>query len=403
MSGSGAVLLLAAFVGGGFAGIARAAEPAPVALNPAGDRITDATIARDRATMENLGRRLAAVDSSGSPAYVYARAQALAWLEVARDQYALNDRSGLVDDAFERASNLAAMLETRGAKLRPEFQSGGATPRIREDLWQMADSVKRTEAFRCVAVDVARLEVTLVRAGHETTVCRAEDPHPHAMAAAAGAARVRSLAAECILRVAIAPAPEPKPPTPEAAPAAVPAAKEVVQTALRRLGAFSNVHFDLGAETISLASASVLDSVATVMSSVPEIRATLIGHTDPRGSIAYNLALGQRRASAVRDYLVRRGVNAVRLSIGSQGKTALVAVGTSAHEYALNRRVEIQYSAPIDTRISVRRQEGDLQIEKSRPKAKAAAPHRKLKGVRKRVAGAAKKSGATAVKTPAPR
>lgn len=399
MSGSGAVLLLAAFVGGGFAGTARAAEPAPVAFNPVGDRITDAAIARDRATMENLGRRLAAVDSSGSPAYAYTRAQALAWLEVARDQYALNDRSGLVDDAFERASNLAAMLETRGVKLRPEFQSGGATPRIREDLWQMADSVKRTEAFRCVAVDVARLEVTLVRAGHETTVCRAEDPHPHAMAAAAGAARVRSLAGECILRVAIAPTPAPKSPTPEVAPAPVP---ETLQSALRRLGAFSNVHFDRNADTISVASASVLDSVAVVMRSVAEIRATLIGHTDPRGSVAYNLALGQRRASAVRDYLVRSGVNAARLSIGSQGKTALVAAGTSAHEHALNRRVEIQYSAPIDTRISVRRQEGDLQIEKPRPK-KPAAPHRTAKGLRQRAAGTSRKSGATAIKTPTPR
>jgi len=246
--------------------------------------------------MEGLGRRLAAFDSVAAPRRVYTRALGQAWLVLAREQYAMNDRSGLVDEAFGRASALAATLESRNMMLSPQSREIAGSPPIRPDLWKLADSLKRTEALRCVAEDVARLELTLVRAGHEATICRPADPHPYALAATAQGARVRTLADECVLHVAVARAPV-EAPLPETAPAPVP---EAVRAALVRLSALGNVHFDLNAETISAASATVLDSVVSVMGSVPQVRATLIGHTDPRGSVAYNLALGHRRASAVR-------------------------------------------------------------------------------------------------------
>ena len=365
------LLLLVALVATFPAGTGRA-ETTTSELTPSRWRITDSAIARDRAAMDGLGRRLAAFDSVAAPGRVYTRALAQAWLALAREQYAMNDRSGLVDDAFARASALAATLESRRMVLSPQAPDLAGSPPMRPDLWKLADSLKRTEALRCVAEDVARLEVTLVRAGHEATICRLEDPHPHALAATAQGARVRTLADECVLHVAVAAAPV-EAPLPETAPSPVP---EAVRAALVRLGALGNVHFDLNAETISTASATVLDSVVSVMGSVPQVRATLIGHTDPRGSVAYNLALGHRRASAVRDYLTQRGVDPGRLTIGSQGKTTLVAMGAGARDYALNRRVEIQYSGPIDAQLSVRRQEGDLQLERPRPRAPAAGPRR---------------------------
>jgi len=348
------------------------AQTATAELTPERWRITDPAIARDRAALDGLGLRLAAFDTVAAPGRLYTRALAQAWLTLAGDEYAMNDRSGLVDDAFARASALVATLESRHVMLSPQSREIAGSPSIRPDLWKMADSLKRTAALRCVAEDVARLEVTLVRAGHEATICRPEDPHPHALAATAQGARVRTLADECVLHVPVAAAPV-EAPLPETAPAPVP---EAVRAALVRLSALGNVHFDLNAETISAASATVLDSVVSVMGSVPQVRATLIGHTDPRGSVAYNLALGHRRASAVRDYLTQRGVDAGRLTIGSQGKTTLVAMGADARDYALNRRVEIQYSGPIDAQLSVRRQEGDLQIERPRPKAPAPGPKR---------------------------
>jgi outer membrane protein OmpA-like peptidoglycan-associated protein len=339
-------------------------------LTPERWRITDPAIARDREAMDALGRRLAAFDTVAAPGRVYTRALGNAWLTLARDQYAMNDRSGLVDVAFERAATITAALEARQMILSPQSGEIAGSPTVRPELWKLADSLKRTEALRCVAEEVASLELTLVRAGHEATICRPADPHPHALAATDQGTHVRTLADKCVLEVPVAVA-QVEAPLPETTPAPVP---EAVRAALVRLSAMGNVHFDLNAETISDASATVLDSVVAVMGSVREVRATLIGHTDPRGSVAYNLALGHRRASAVRDYLTQRGVDPARLTIGSQGKATLVAVGVDARDYALNRRVEIQYSGPIDAQLSVRRQEGDLQIERPRPKVPARVP-----------------------------
>ena len=348
------------------------AQTATRQLTPERWRITDPAIARDRAAFDDLARRFAAFDTVAAPGRVYTRASGQAWLALAREQYAMNDRSGLVDAAFERAASLAAVLESRKEMLRPTEHEVAGSPALRPDLWKMADSLKRTAALRCAAQEVAQLEVTLVRAGHEASICRASDPHPHAAAAVKQGTYVRNLAEECILHVAVAPA-KLEAPLPETAPAPVPA---VVQAAITRLSALGDVHFDLNGETISAASAVVLDSVIAVMNSVRQVRATLIGHTDPRGSVAYNLALGHRRASAVRDYLVRGGVDAGRFIIGSQGKATPVAYGADARDYALNRRVEIQYAGPIDKQLTVRRQEGDLQLERPRAKAPAAGPRR---------------------------
>jgi outer membrane protein OmpA-like peptidoglycan-associated protein len=366
-------LPVASFAG---TGLAQTATPE---LTPDRWRITDQAIARDRATFDDLGRRFAAFDTVAAPERIYTRASGQAWLALAREQYAMNDRSGLVEAALDRAASLAGVLESRHDMLKPQERELAGSPALRPDLWKMADSLKRTEALRCCAQEVAQLEVMLVRTGHEATVCRATDPHPHAAAAAQQATYVKNLADECILHVAVAEA-KVEAPLPETTPSALPA---VVQEAITRLSALGDVHFDLNGETISAASAVVLDSVIEVMNSVPQVRATLIGHTDPRGSVAYNLALGHRRASSVRDYLVRGGVDPGRFIIGSQGKATLVAYGAEARDYALNRRVEIQYAGPIDKQLTVRRQEGDLQLERPRVKSQATRVRRPTSGVKR--------------------
>jgi hypothetical protein len=121
----------------------------------------------------------------------------------------------------------------------------------------LSDSLKRTDALRCVAGDLGRLEVMLVRAGHEAKLCRASEPHPYATEAMGRAVQIRQRAAECLVPIA----PPPAPPLPMASPATPP---EHVEAALRRLGALSNVHFDRKADSISVASAAVLDSVADI-------------------------------------------------------------------------------------------------------------------------------------------
>ena len=67
-------------------------------------------------------------------------------------------------------------------------------------------------------------------------------------------------------------------------------------------------------------------------------RLTVEGHCDERGTREYNLALGERRANAVKDYLVAQGVSASRLSTISYGKERPVVLGSNEAAWAQNRR-----------------------------------------------------------------
>ena len=72
--------------------------------------------------------------------------------------------------------------------------------------------------------------------------------------------------------------------------------------------------------------------------STRSISATIEGHCDERGTREYNLALGERRANAAKNYLVSLGVPASRLSTISYGKERPVALGSNEAAWAQNRR-----------------------------------------------------------------
>lgn len=69
----------------------------------------------------------------------------------------------------------------------------------------------------------------------------------------------------------------------------------------------------------------------------------LEGHTDERGSREYNMALGERRANAVRDFLVLQGVRRSDLEVVSYGEERPMASGSNERAWSRNRRVEIKY------------------------------------------------------------
>ena len=70
----------------------------------------------------------------------------------------------------------------------------------------------------------------------------------------------------------------------------------------------------------------------------PNVRASIEGHADERGTREYNLALGERRANAARDFLAAQGVPANRLLVTSWGKERPVAAGSNEEAWAQNRR-----------------------------------------------------------------
>ena len=100
----------------------------------------------------------------------------------------------------------------------------------------------------------------------------------------------------------------------------------------------STVYFGYDQSTLTAEAQATLDRQAAFLKSNPSIRIVIEGHCDERGTREYNLALGDRRASAARDYLVAKGVNASRLTTISYGKERPAVGGSNNTSYALNRR-----------------------------------------------------------------
>ncbi len=131
--------------------------------------------------------------------------------------------------------------------------------------------------------------------------------------------------------------PPPPPPPPVVAqapppPPPPPAKKKIV---------LRGVNFDFDKATIRPDAARILDEAAETLKAELEVEVLIVGHTDSVGSEAYNLRLSQRRAQAVRDYLVRKGISASRLRVKGVGESEPVASNDTAEGRAQNRRVEL--------------------------------------------------------------
>jgi len=100
----------------------------------------------------------------------------------------------------------------------------------------------------------------------------------------------------------------------------------------------STVYFGYDESSLSAEAQATLDRQAAFLKANPTIRIVIEGHCDERGTREYNLALGDRRASAARDYLVAKGVNSSRLATISYGKERPAVGGSNDTSYALNRR-----------------------------------------------------------------
>lgn len=97
------------------------------------------------------------------------------------------------------------------------------------------------------------------------------------------------------------------------------------------------VFFALDSSSLSSEARATLDKQAAWLAQYPQNRVQLAGNCDERGTTEYNLALGQRRANAARDYLVARGVNSSRITTISYGKDRPSALGSDEQSWAQNR------------------------------------------------------------------
>jgi peptidoglycan-associated lipoprotein len=102
------------------------------------------------------------------------------------------------------------------------------------------------------------------------------------------------------------------------------------------------VYFDFDQYTLTAESRAVLLAHADKLKGA-SVAVRLEGHADERGSREYNMALGEKRANAVRDFFVTQGVNGSSLEVVSFGEEQPVATGSDESSYAQNRRVEVKY------------------------------------------------------------
>ena len=110
------------------------------------------------------------------------------------------------------------------------------------------------------------------------------------------------------------------------------------------------VNFGTDRSDLNTQARSILDLQAAWLQQYSGVTITIEGHADERGTREYNLALGDRRASSVRNYLVAQGVDPSRITTISFGKERPIAVGSNESAWAQNRRgvSVITAGAPIN-------------------------------------------------------
>ena len=138
---------------------------------------------------------------------------------------------------------------------------------------------------------------------------------------------------------------ESAPPPPPAAPVETPPSTPPADTTpppTDEAGSVQNqlkdVYYDYDSANLSSEAQSTLDADGKVLMDNASVSVQIEGHCDERGTVEYNLALGDRRAQSARDYLVRYGVPASRLSTVSYGEERPFATGSDESAWAQNRR-----------------------------------------------------------------
>ena len=109
------------------------------------------------------------------------------------------------------------------------------------------------------------------------------------------------------------------------------------------MAVFANatIYFEFDKSNLTSKSIQTLKSTVNALNDNSSIQITLSGHADERGTREYNLALGQRRAETVSDYLVLNGISKNRITVKSYGEERPAVTGQDEKSYSKNRRVEI--------------------------------------------------------------
>lgn len=359
-------------------------------LTPEPERITDEAIAGDIKVIQNLQGRLARLNDKGVPIAGYHFAKAQAWLDFALDEYTINNRSRVVEEALHQALDIIKPLEKGMQQISLDTPIIPTSSLVRPDLWEKAETLKKNaDSFRCAGDKIAQLEVQLVWAGHEERELGWRHAKPFLQSAERLAREADARMVDCPPlppgTVAGAAIPVPaehakvKEPHVGTAPASArtdvttksteaaavsvkcdPTVPAAIVKALEPLP--GSIHFAFNKAGISAASADVIRLIAAAMKTEPTLRLILYGHADQRGDLNYNMKLSRQRAKNVRAFIVSTGIGADRITVAPIGKIQPLTKEKSVDAYARNRRVEFFFTfGPV---LPVTPQQEDLQPEK---------------------------------------
>jgi peptidoglycan-associated lipoprotein len=123
-----------------------------------------------------------------------------------------------------------------------------------------------------------------------------------------------------------------------------PTEEEIIQQStldeLNKQGYLKRINFDFDKSDIRDDMKDILEQNARWLLKHTSVIVTVGGHCDERGTEEYNMALGEKRASAAKKYLVSLGVSSLRLNVVSYGKTQPLVKGSDEESFFVNRRAE---------------------------------------------------------------
>ena len=145
----------------------------------------------------------------------------------------------------------------------------------------------------------------------------------------------------------VAPPPAPPPPPPMAPPPpSNTGGSNLEAAAAARVATMSDrIHFDYDKSDIKPEDTQRLDGKGALLKQFSALRIRITGHCDERGSDQYNIALGMRRATAAKTYLVQLGIDASRIDVASLGREVPIDPGHDESAWAQNRRDEFDIIA----------------------------------------------------------
>ncbi len=125
-------------------------------------------------------------------------------------------------------------------------------------------------------------------------------------------------------------------PPPVTAPTTPVTSARTPEEGLQQAG--NTIYFTYDGYSLDLTARAVVERQAQFLAENPTVTVTIEGHCDERGTREYNLALGDRRANAVKDYLTSLGINPSRMQTISYGEERPIAAGSNENAWADNRR-----------------------------------------------------------------